>query len=297
MYGWIGSICLLAIIPVKVLRFLDGGPAGTLLVGLAPSVLGPGGLLFLILSGSGRLSRLPLFQLTALVAVVALGLEFAQLLPRPGILAAIHYTFDWLDVIVSLLSVSLAYGIAAHVTRNADSTDHSFGIAAMDILGKSPIAPPLLIIGKLALFACCLFPFASILQVGAPLHTSDLFITTGMVLLVGGLLLLILALSTLGRSVAVGIPERRTELRTRGLYSVSRNPVYLGAFMMCTGSCVMATYPVNFCLFVLAVVIHHRIIRKEEQFLEERFGEAWRDYRARVPRYIGRTGHGGKVGI
>ena len=115
LFGWIGSLCLLLIIPIKAIRFLSEESGRTLLVGIAPSLLGPAGLLFLILSSSGRLSRLPLLDLALLVAGIALGLEFAQLLPRPEVLAWLFYTFDWLDVVASVLSLMVGYSVASWV--------------------------------------------------------------------------------------------------------------------------------------------------------------------------------------
>jgi hypothetical protein len=112
-----GSICLLLIIPVKAIRWVHLSVATTIIVGIAPSVLGPAGLLFLILSSSGRLSRLTLAQITLFVAAIALGLEFVQLIPRPGILARVHYTFDWLDVVASVFSVSVGYLVARLITN------------------------------------------------------------------------------------------------------------------------------------------------------------------------------------
>ncbi len=116
-YGRIGLICLLLIIPVKAIRFADVGAMRTMLVGIAPSLLGPAGLLFIILSGSGKLTRLTLFKAAICVAVVALGLEFAQLLPRPGILAKVHYTFDRLDIIASTVSICMGYLVALFMIR------------------------------------------------------------------------------------------------------------------------------------------------------------------------------------
>jgi hypothetical protein len=118
IFSWMGAICLLAIIPIKVVRWAGGG-ASDMVIGIAPSVLGPAGLLFLLLSSTGKLSRLSLFQLTLIVLGIALGLEFAQLIPRPGILAAIHYRFDWLDVGASLASVLIGYMTAWFIQRRA----------------------------------------------------------------------------------------------------------------------------------------------------------------------------------
>lgn len=113
LFAWIGVICLLLIIPIKGIRWINGST----LIGVAPSLLGPAGLLFLFLSSSGRLSRLTLGQVTMLVSLIALGLEFAQLLPRPGILAKVHYTFAWLDIIASLFSVIAAHYAARFITN------------------------------------------------------------------------------------------------------------------------------------------------------------------------------------
>lgn len=126
LWGWMGVICLILIVPVKAIRWVDDTTAQTMAVGVAPSILGPAGLLFLMLSSSGKLSRLSLLQAALLVGVIALGLEFAQLLPRPGILAKVYYTFDWLDVIASVFSISIGYFVARLMihTRN---TNHKQG--------------------------------------------------------------------------------------------------------------------------------------------------------------------------
>jgi uncharacterized membrane protein len=107
--GWVGTMCLLLIIPIKVLR-ISNIHAIALAIGVAPSILGPAGLLFLLLSSTGRLSRLTVFQTTLLAGAIAMGLELIQLLPRPGILAHVRYTFDLLDLGATILSLGIAYG-------------------------------------------------------------------------------------------------------------------------------------------------------------------------------------------
>lgn len=119
LFGWMGTTCLLLIIPIKAIRGAEGNIETNFFIGIAPSVLGPAGLLFLLLSSSGKLSRLTLLQLTLLVMAVALGLEFAQLIPRPGILQRIKYTFDWLDVWSSLVSVIIGYLIARRLRSHS----------------------------------------------------------------------------------------------------------------------------------------------------------------------------------
>ncbi len=114
--GLMGAVCLLAILPVKVIRFWGDQPR-SLVIDTAPSLLGPAGLLFLLLSSTGRLARLSLPQMALLVGVTSFALEFAQLIPRPGPLARIVYAFDYRDLVATVLSLGVAYGIAVVILR------------------------------------------------------------------------------------------------------------------------------------------------------------------------------------
>jgi len=162
----------------------------------------------------------------------------------------------------------------------------------MDILGKSPIPTPMFIVGKLAFLACALFIFVRFFGVDSMLFDSAFTRYVGIMCYIGGLVIVIAALLQLGQSAAIGIPVGNTELKTHGLYSLSRNPVYTGAFIMCIGSCMYSLHLINLFLLVLTVAIHHWIVIREEVFLEQRFGREWNDYKQRVPRYIGRISRG-----
>ena len=125
-HGWLGALLLLLIIPVKAARGLGLNGSGAFLVSVAPSLLGPAGFLFLWLSSKGSLTRRSLLQTTLLMLVLALGVEFIQLLPRPGILAKVRYTFDWWDVVASVLSLGVAYGVAL-ITIGRHGHNHHAG--------------------------------------------------------------------------------------------------------------------------------------------------------------------------
>ncbi|MDD4858041.1 MAG: hypothetical protein PHD74_08035 [Candidatus Krumholzibacteria bacterium] len=118
LFGWMGTVLLLGIIPIKLLRF-EHHASMSLLIGVAPSVLGPAGLLFLLLSSTGWISRFSLLRVTLLVAILSVTLELMQLLPRPGILANVHYTFDYYDLAATALSVVIAYAISAGILRRS----------------------------------------------------------------------------------------------------------------------------------------------------------------------------------
>ena len=121
LFGWIGAIILLLIIPMKLFRFLEINYLVTIFIGITPSILGTAGLLFLVLSSVGKLSKLTLLQKTILVGCISLGLEFLQLLPRPSLLKHIFYTFDWFDIISSLVSLGIAYFIAKYIIQKYKS--------------------------------------------------------------------------------------------------------------------------------------------------------------------------------
>jgi uncharacterized membrane protein len=122
LFGWTGTLCLLLIIPIKLLRLFTGEEM-TLVIGFAPSILGPPGLLFLLLSSTGRLSRLTPLRATLIAGAVAVGLELLQLLPRPGILARVRYTFDYLDLAASLLSLVVAHFVIRRILRKSEPTE------------------------------------------------------------------------------------------------------------------------------------------------------------------------------
>ncbi len=105
------------------------------------------------------------------------------------------------------------------------------------------------------------------------------------VLAVGASLLVASALS-LGSSMRSGLPRTSTALKTRGIYRISRNPMYLGLHLIALASCIYFPDLINVSFTIYGIYIHHKIIRHEEFFLQERFGAEWLIYSARVSRYL-----------
>jgi protein-S-isoprenylcysteine O-methyltransferase Ste14 len=76
-------------------------------------------------------------------------------------------------------------------------------------------------------------------------------------------------------------------LVTIGLYHYSRNPMYLGVLTILFGWA--ATFwSRGHLVYALAfvVIFHVRVIAFEEPWLAETHGDGWRQYRARVPRWL-----------
>lgn len=110
------------------------------------------------------------------------------------------------------------------------------------------------------------------------------------------LLSLVIALSGLAIRVAAigtapaGTSERSTTrprastLRTTGLYSLVRHPLYIGNTLTAVGfACFTTTWYLPVVVALLGILYHERIAAREEVFLEERFGDEFRRWADRVP--------------
>lgn len=77
----------------------------------------------------------------------------------------------------------------------------------------------------------------------------------------------------------------RTVVST-GAFAVSRNPLYVGLYLVFLGLSAMVNslWGVVFLVPLLAVM-HYGVVRREERHLEAKFGDAYRRYRERVRRY------------
>ncbi|MEY8387760.1 isoprenylcysteine carboxylmethyltransferase family protein [Oscillospiraceae bacterium 38-13] len=75
-------------------------------------------------------------------------------------------------------------------------------------------------------------------------------------------------------------------LRQRGSYRVSRNPMYVAYFVFFAGCVLLAESWALAAVLVCFQASAHWIILAEERWCAERFGEAYRQYRKRVRRYI-----------
>ena len=84
-------------------------------------------------------------------------------------------------------------------------------------------------------------------------------------------------------------PHGRTRLVTEGLYSRSRNPLYVGNLLIVMGLLVIHNnpwvYAIGLPFFLLA---HHAIVRAEETYLRNRFGAEYEEYCRRVGRWLPR---------
>ena len=88
-----------------------------------------------------------------------------------------------------------------------------------------------------------------------------------------------------GTNVQTVLPA--TALVTTGIYARSRNPIYVALTTIYLGLALAlnAVWALGLLVPVL-VVMHYGVIRREERYLERKFGDAYRDYSARVRRWL-----------
>ena len=102
----------------------------------------------------------------------------------------------------------------------------------------------------------------------------------GLAIFVPAFLLFVLARIQLGR--AFSIKAKASTLVTTGLYSRIRNPIYVFGALMSVGIFVFAHRPWWLLIWVPLIPLQVIRVRKEERVLEEKFGQAYRDYKRRT---------------
>jgi protein-S-isoprenylcysteine O-methyltransferase Ste14 len=78
-----------------------------------------------------------------------------------------------------------------------------------------------------------------------------------------------------------------TALVTDGLFRRTRNPLYVG--ILITQYAVAMIFALDWLLLLIIpswVVLHFAVVMREERYLEGKFGDAYRRYKQRVPRYL-----------
>ena len=111
-------------------------------------------------------------------------------------------------------------------------------------------------------------------------------------IIAGSLILIGLALAAAGvRNFSRAATPVRNEparaLVTAGIHGWTRNPIYLGMFLVYGGIGVAVRSPSILILTLpLAIVIRYGVVAREEAYLERRFGDTYRDYKARVRRWM-----------
>ena len=157
----------------------------------------------------------------------------------------------------------------------------------MDLIGKTTINPVLFYSGKISGYLTWIVLILLLLKIniiGKITFAYNEYIS--IVILIIGLIFFILSIINLGSSTRLGLPSKNIVLKTRGLYKISRNPMYLGFNLLTISSMI---YTLNLWIVLLgiySIIIYHLIILGEERFLENRLGVEYTNYKKKIRRYV-----------
>jgi protein-S-isoprenylcysteine O-methyltransferase Ste14 len=104
-----------------------------------------------------------------------------------------------------------------------------------------------------------------------------------------GLLLRAFVVGTAPQGTSTRGTRRPTadSLSTLGAYSVVRHPLYLANTLIWLGCALLSgTWYLPLVVVLLSVIYHERIAAREEAFLEDTFGDRFREWARRVPAAI-----------
>jgi protein-S-isoprenylcysteine O-methyltransferase Ste14 len=78
-----------------------------------------------------------------------------------------------------------------------------------------------------------------------------------------------------------------TRLVTDGAFGYTRNPLYVGVcFALCGLALIFAVDWILLLIVPSCLFLHYAVVRQEERYLEQKFGDVYRHYKNRVPRYF-----------
>ncbi|MGY5876539.1 MAG: isoprenylcysteine carboxylmethyltransferase family protein [Candidatus Thorarchaeota archaeon] len=81
--------------------------------------------------------------------------------------------------------------------------------------------------------------------------------------------------------------QRPSTLVLGGPFRFTRNPIYLGCFLMLLGLVIVWSSVVTaFFLIVVYIIFRYIFIKREEVILEEEFGDEYREFKRRVRRWF-----------
>ena len=116
---------------------------------------------------------------------------------------------------------------------------------------------------------------------------SDIIAWIGVGFCFGGLLVLILSLVSFGKSFRIGIDvDHPDKLITTGVFALSRNPIYVGFALVLVGQFLVFPNWVPLAYLLGGVLLFHRQVLREEDFMRRHYGDEYEQYCERVRRYV-----------
>lgn len=193
---------------------------------------------------------------------------------------------DWIGYFLAVLSVMPILAtlvLGAFLAKN--------GRQAM---GKPTIQPVFFYTGKFLLFSVwalfavlALFPeYRNIIPFQIQNQIPDVQRLLAVVFLIPANLIIVPAYLSMGLVTHIGLPEGKHQLRTGGIYRISRNPMYASFIFLNTATFLFIPSVLLLVVMIYGMIVHHFIILGEEKFLAGKFGHEYQVYKSKVSRYL-----------
>jgi protein-S-isoprenylcysteine O-methyltransferase Ste14 len=125
-----------------------------------------------------------------------------------------------------------------------------------------------------------IMPAAAIYSIFLPLKTGTVWLYVGLPIFALSLVMTVMINISFASAPA-------NEPVTQGFYRISRHPIYLSAALMYLGIGIACASWVLLLCAVLWIVIFNIVLPVEERLLIGQYGDAYREYMNRTPRWIG----------
>lgn len=120
--------------------------------------------------------------------------------------------------------------------------------------------------------------------------SNQIFLFVGVALVILSIVIIGLARRELARFRQPTDPGQPTSMIVKtGIFSISRNPLYLGAATLFFGLALTLNNLWSLLTLLLSIIIcHYMLIIPEEKYLGEKFGDKYIEYAKTVSRWVGR---------
>lgn len=119
-------------------------------------------------------------------------------------------------------------------------------------------------------------------------HAPENIRYIGFIIALIGDMIFLLSVICMKDSWRVGIPENsKTKLVTTGIYSISRNPAFLGFYLQYIGVMMIYFNLLTVMFTIFAIYMLHLQILQEEEYLKIEFKDEYLEYQNKVNRYLG----------
>jgi protein-S-isoprenylcysteine O-methyltransferase Ste14 len=157
----------------------------------------------------------------------------------------------------------------------------------MESLKDSPkvyIPPPLLYVATFLLAVL----IQKLLPLGIDFFRSTTSKIIGSVIILVGLFFIFPALRQFFKTKNTLVTIKpANSLETTGIFTVSRNPMYISLMLFYIGLSFIIGNWWNFILLpFLYILIQEYVIKREERYLDRRFGQQYLDYKSKVRRWL-----------